>query len=223
MGLAQSGLGGGLWFIGLGRGAGVLRWHRIANGATEFRQRSEPWEDSETCRTTNLENREEDVNLGRAVGSPSQSSGRNGLAGSPPGTAPQPSSLRDRRLLCIADADRNHHPPPIPQLLDERSRDTLGGTGHDDGIEGSLLWPPLIAVTGPSPARSRNPPALAVPSPALPTRGQSRSSRPPPPVLTRSPPDTQTRVPISSTLSSGRNSKLAVINATMNGCEIVWP
>ena len=56
--------------------------------------------------------------------------------------------LQKVELLVVRRADGNDHPATISQLCDERLRDLIRGAGHDDGIEGRMIRPTLVAVSG---------------------------------------------------------------------------
>ena len=59
--------------------------------------------------------------------------------------------LQKVKLLVVRRADGNDHPATISQLLDERLRDLVRGARYDDRIEGRVIRPTLVAITGEDP------------------------------------------------------------------------
>src|SRR6185503_3968109 len=52
----------------------------------------------------------------------------------------------DVKLLVFKWTDGDDQSPTLLQLLDQRLRDLLGGTGDNDGVEWRAIGPALIAI-----------------------------------------------------------------------------
>jgi hypothetical protein len=56
--------------------------------------------------------------------------------------------LQKVKLLVVRRANGNDHPATISQLPDERLRDLIRGACYDDRIEGRMIRPTLVAISG---------------------------------------------------------------------------
>ena len=119
-------------------------------------------------------------------------------------------------------ADRNHHTRAGPELVEQGRRDAAGGRGDDDPIEGRNLRDAVVAVA----AMHRN---VGVALLAQPLLGVVRKRRDDLDRVHRPHQLGEHRRLIAGARTdleddvSGAVRSMSVINATMNGCEIVWP